>query len=100
MHLHFAFRGAGFTAALAILIFFLKIICPLQTGCLADPFILVLFSPLVLFETLHLSLSSSSEPYAILAFWTLVGFIVGFLVFVFFPKKHNSPLEQEEGRVV
>ena len=71
-----------FAASLTILIFFLKVICPLNTGCLVDPFLVVLFSPLVLFESLGLSslITDVNEPFIILAFWALVGFLVGYFV--------------------
>ena len=82
MHIRNALKGAGFSVALAVLIFFLKIICPVDTGCLADPFLVVLFSPLYLFNALGIEslILSAHEPFLILGFWALLGFIVGYLV--------------------
>jgi hypothetical protein len=85
-------KGALFLAALVVLIFFLKIICPLDTGCLADPFLVVLLSPLWLFANLHFYsiIDASTEPFAILGFWTVVGFIVGLLVTPWISKKKSD----------
>lgn len=87
-----ALKGAGFAAALVILVFFLKIICPLDTGCLADPFVLVIFSPLSLFGAVGLSpyVSTTNEPFIILAFWTMVGLIVGYLVHPLIQKENKD----------
>jgi len=83
-----ALQGALFASLLSILIFFLKIICPLDTGCFVDPFLLVLFSPLPLLSNLFLisHISISYEPFVILLFWTVVGFISGLLASQIFPK--------------
>jgi membrane associated rhomboid family serine protease len=89
-------KGAIFVAIFVVLVFFLKIICPIYSGCLVDPFLVVLFSPLWLFYSLHLTfVSTSTEPYAILGFWALIGFIIGALLSPFFERKKASLSERE-----
>ncbi len=90
----FALKGAGFFTALAVLIFFLKIICPLETGCLADPFLILLFLP---FQLLALTgvldfLPSSYEPFFLLGLWAFIGAIIGFLV-SYIPTEKKENLE-------
>jgi hypothetical protein len=76
-------KGLLFSAAFLILIFFLKVICPLEVGCLVDPFLLVVFKPLFWFENLF-EISSSeefslAEPLLVFSFWVIVGTVLGFL---------------------
>lgn len=87
-----------FSAALAVLIFFLKVICPLNTGCLVDPFLIILFSPLFLFEWVGVSqfVTTQSEPFFILGFWTLVGFLAGCLVHPLFSDPTIGAVEREQ----
>ncbi len=98
MYARNAIKGGSFTAALVVLIFFLKIICPLETGCLVDPFLVVMFSPLYIMKiTGVVSLvSAEREPFVILAFWILIGFFVGYLVTPFVSKRRhqNSSIEE------
>lgn len=83
-----AVQGGLFAGALSILIFFLKVICPINVGCLADPFLVVLFAPLKLVPLLGLgAVSYQSEPAVILLFWIIVGSILGYTL---------SPLFAEE----
>lgn len=80
-------------AALICLIFFLKVICPIEIGCLSDPFLLILFLPLSFLEK-AIFIPASYEPLTILAFWMLAGAITGFLV----PNhgKRKDPSESDE----
>jgi hypothetical protein len=71
-------QGAIFAVTLVILIFILKITCPLDIGCFADPFLIPLFSPLLIFEKLFGGLGSY-EPFSIIIFWTVIGGIFGLL---------------------
>jgi hypothetical protein len=70
-------QGALFAVAFALLIFFLKITCPIELGCFADPFLLPLLSPLIFVH--YLGPLGSFEPFFILLFWCLVGMLIGFL---------------------
>lgn len=90
-------KGAMFGGALAVLIFFLKIICPLNIGCLVDPFLVILFSPLYLFEYFGLSelVAAVNEPFLILGFWTVVGFLVGYLISPLFSDPVISAVERD-----
>jgi hypothetical protein len=86
-----ALKGAGFFTALAILIFFLKIICPLNSGCLADPFLVVLFLPFqfIAMTGILAFLPSQYEPFFILGIWALIGAIGG-MVFSYRKGKGES----------
>lgn len=72
-------KGTIFTSSLAVLIFFLKIICPLQTGCFADPFLIPMFSPLVILRFFKIS-AGAFEPFFILIFWAAAGGLAGFFI--------------------
>ncbi len=97
MSTHNGLKGGMFGAALAVLIFFLKIICPLTTGCLVDPFLVILFSPLYLFEWIGLSsfVTTVNEPFLILGFWACIGFLVGYLVSPLFSDPTISEIERD-----
>ncbi|TAL49450.1 hypothetical protein EPN83_00890 [Patescibacteria group bacterium] len=74
-------RGLLFATFFVAIIFFLKIICPLETGCLADPFLTPLFSPLFLLEGVFggPTILGLWEPLFIFVFWGLAGLLFGFL---------------------
>ncbi len=94
-----AIHGAIFVFALSILVFFLKVICPIDSGCLVDPFLLILFYPLSFLNTLGIVnlIPMSYEPFLILFFWTLSGFIVGWIIVKILPKDFFVEVEEEEG---
>ena len=96
MHILSALKGMIFTVALVILIFFLKVICPLDTGCLVDPFLYIVFSPLTLFQAVGLKeiINPAQEPFIILLFWAVFGSVVGALLTPFFMTKKQ---EKQEG---
>ena len=50
MKLPFWADGAVFGALLVPVALSLKMICPVRVGCFADPFLVVLFAPLVILE--------------------------------------------------
>lgn len=87
-------RGFLFTGGLLILIFFLKIICPINVGCFADPFLVPIFSPLLLVELFTEESSrevlGSLEPLFIFIFWLLVGSLFGFLYGQIFSSKKDE----------
>jgi len=74
-------KGAIFSAIFLLLIFFLKIVCPLNVGCFVDPFLVPIFSPLLLVEfvtgTKAYQTLGSYEPAFVLAFWVVIGAILG-----------------------
>jgi len=70
-------EGSIFAALLVILIFFLKVLCPVDIGCFADPFLIPLFSPLFILKIFSISLGSF-EPFFILFFWTVCGGLGGY----------------------
>lgn len=76
-HVPYWAQGIFFAFALIILIFFLKIICPIDVGCLADPFLVPLFSPLRITAFLGITDLGKWEPLFIFSFWSVVGFCVG-----------------------
>jgi hypothetical protein len=92
MHIYSALRGAVFAAFLVVLVFFLKIICPLDIGCLADPFLVILFSPVYLFKVTGISqfITVGEEAFLIVCFWTIVGFVGGYLIGPFFAQKKSQ----------
>lgn len=74
-------EGAIFGILFVPLMFILKIICPVDTGCFADPFLILIFSPLLLVETLF---GRSQIPYegeliVILIFWSIVSALAAHL---------------------
>ncbi len=74
-------EGALFGILFAPLIFFLKIICPTELGCFADPFFIPIFSPVFLtqyiFESGKIIVSAKTEILFIILFWGIVGGILG-----------------------
>ncbi|HEY4489700.1 MAG TPA: hypothetical protein VJC12_00390 [Candidatus Paceibacterota bacterium] len=74
--LPFFTKGIIFAASLSVLVFFLKVLCPLNLGCFADPFLIPLFSPLFVAENLFGNLGIF-EPFFILIFWSVVGGLAG-----------------------
>jgi hypothetical protein len=67
-------EGALFGILLIPLIFFLKVTCPLDVGCFADPFLIPLFSPLLIAEGIVGKgvLSFVQEIVFITIFWSCV----------------------------
>ncbi len=72
-------QGFFFSIAFILLIFFLKVICPIDLGCVVDPFLVPLFSPLKIVSFLHIAIPVQWEALCILMFWSLVGLCVGVL---------------------
>ncbi|OHA88310.1 MAG: hypothetical protein A2653_01040 [Candidatus Zambryskibacteria bacterium RIFCSPHIGHO2_01_FULL_43_25] len=73
-------QAAIFALVFVPLIFFLKVLCPISAGCLADPFLIVIFSPLFLFSFFPVVENSAvAEPLFIVLFWTLIAIILGYL---------------------
>ncbi len=74
-------EGVLFGILFAPLIFFLKIICPTELGCFADPFFIPIFSPIFLiqyiFEFNITTASVKTEILFIILFWGIVGGILG-----------------------
>jgi hypothetical protein len=66
--------GALFGVFLVPVVFFLKMICPLQTGCFADPFLVPIFSPLIIVEAFARErvISFQGEIFFITIFWGVV----------------------------
>lgn len=89
-------QGFLFACALIFLIFFLKVICPIDVGCLADPFLVPLFSPLKLLALFGIPELGQWEPLFIVTFWAVFAFFVG----LFFEKRKRKqvvmPSEDEE----
>ena len=65
--------GALFGTLFVPLIFLLKITCPLNIGCFADPFFLPVFSPLFILEKIFTNsegiVSAKFEIIFIIIFW-------------------------------
>jgi len=63
--------GMVFGALLVPVNLFLKIICPVRVGCFADPFLVALFSPLIILDLLFgdANITSSWEIMFLVAFW-------------------------------
>jgi hypothetical protein len=69
-------QGGMFAVALVLLIFILKITCPLNIGCFADPFLIPLFSPLLIIGG-KLGSLSAYEPFFVITFWAMIGALIG-----------------------
>ena len=72
-------QGVFFSIAFILLIFFLKVICPIDLGCVVDPFLVPLFSPLKILSFFNLVILEQWEALYILIFWAFVGLCVGFV---------------------
>lgn len=74
-------KGGIFFAVLLLLVFFLKILCPLDVGCFVDPFFVPIFSPLILVDFITGSSANevfgSFEPVFVFVFWIFVGVVLG-----------------------
>jgi hypothetical protein len=75
--------GALFGTLFVPLIFLLKITCPIDIGCFADPFFIPVFSPLFLLENFFTNSSSLASPkfeiFFIVLFWGVVGSLLAHL---------------------
>jgi hypothetical protein len=75
-------RGVFVSLAFLSVIFFLKIICPIDTGCFADPFVVIFFLPILFFEKVFglplVSLLGFYEPFLVILFWLCVGGVFGY----------------------
>lgn len=89
--------GALFGAFLVPVVFFLKIICPLQTGCFADPFLVPIFSPLIIVEAFSSSQTASfqEEIFFITVFWGLTFSLLANLWGKFSNRNKQANLEGE-----
>ncbi len=74
-------KGGIFFAVFLLLIFFLKIVCPLDIGCFVDPFLPPIFSPLLLIEFITDARAyetlGSLEPAFVFIFWVFIGGVLG-----------------------
>lgn len=86
--------GAIFGILFVPLSFFLKITCPIDFGCFIDPFLVPIFSPLILIESLFgsVNLAPKTELFFIACFWSLVCGLLAHLVMKIF--KSNEGVEQ------
>lgn len=68
-------EGALFMFFVVPLVFFLQIACPIDTGCLTDPFTIALFSPLMIFRSVDITSQQLGiwEPLLIFVFWIIIG---------------------------
>ncbi|MDB5253945.1 MAG: hypothetical protein JWL80_11 [Parcubacteria group bacterium] len=93
MRVPYAVQCALFAPSLVLLIFILKITCPVETGngCFVDPFISSVFFPLPSVYRLfgQIGLVATHEPLFILLYWTVVGFLVGVVIDVYKSRKEN-----------
>jgi len=72
MRLPYWADGGIFGLLLAPLVFFLKLFCPLNSGCFADPFLVAIFSPLFILEGVADGrLSARFEITFIVLFWAI-----------------------------
>lgn len=69
-------------AVVVPLVFFLKVTCPLSVGCLSDPFLMAVFSPLLIVKIFGVDSSSWGwyEALAILSFWIIIGALFWHLI--------------------
>lgn len=90
-------QGGIFGFFLIPLIFFLKITCPLYSGCLVDPFLVPLFSPLFLLEAFLGPdyASIKGEVMFITLFWALVASLVAHLFGNLMKKQMGEEGEEE-----
>ena len=81
MKVPYSIQGALFAPVFAILVFFLKLSCPAgQVGCFADLFLKPVFMPLPFIDQVlgsRYSFIQVHEPFVILIYWMLVGFVTG-----------------------
>jgi len=86
--------GGLFGIFLVPVVFILKIICPLKTGCLVDPFLVPIFSPLFLIEGIVGSgrVSSAGEIFFIMFFWGLVWALIAHLAGSLIKKRENKEI--------
>ena len=72
-----------------VIIFVLKVTCPVQLGCFADPFLVPILSPLVILKTISVDLGAL-EPLYVLIFWSLIGAIFGYFYSSIFSGRFDS----------
>jgi len=76
-------KGLIFSFVFVVLIFILKVLCPINLGCLADPFLLIIFSPLTVLDLFSINLGRF-EPLYIILFWSILGAFLGSIYSKFF----------------
>jgi hypothetical protein len=77
MKVPYAVRGGLFMCGLILIIFVLKVTCPVSIGCFADPFLVPILSPLLMLKVFGFSLGNF-EPLYIILFWTIIGILFGY----------------------
>ncbi len=88
MSVPFSIRLAFFTVALLVLSFILKAFCPIEEGCLTDPFVSFFLEPLFFLENSGRAfLDVQYEVLFLLCFWFLVGALLGSILDLAQPKK-------------
>jgi hypothetical protein len=93
--------GGMFGALMVPLIFFLKVMCPLNTGCFADPFVVVMFSPLVVLESFVTGPISSAQVgiLFITIFWGVIGALSAHLLSAILNRQNKKfSFDEERGR--
>ncbi|HEY9586265.1 MAG TPA: hypothetical protein VJJ27_01325, partial [Candidatus Paceibacterota bacterium] len=77
-------RLAVFFDALLVLSFFLKFICPLDSGCFTDPLVKFFFRPLFFVGSRKwFVFSSTQEIFFLLIFWFVAGALLGLIIDAF-----------------
>ncbi len=75
------FRLPFFFDALLALSFGLKYICPIDIGCVSDPFVKIFFEPLFFVEKREWFIfTPAKEVVFLLLIWFVVGFLLGGII--------------------
>jgi len=81
MRLPYSVQGLLFAPALLVLVFFLRLTCPVSTNeaCFSDYFSVPAFMPLAFAEkVMRVTMGSMFYEIAfVMIYWTLIGFLVG-----------------------
>lgn len=84
MRIPYSIQCALFAPALLLLIFVLKISCPVETGegCFADIFLPAAFFPLAfVYQAFgELAYLAENEVWVMLVYWTVVGALLGLIL--------------------
>lgn len=72
-------QSAIFAVLFLPLVFLLKIYCPTGSGCIADPFLIIIFSPLLIYNFVVPEGNYTAEIVYLFVFWAIVASLFGYL---------------------
>ena len=94
MRIPYSIKGALFGPALLAIVIILKMFClgPASSGCFVDYVAVPIFLPLILvYKVIGIGSLMINEFLLVLLYWSVVGFLVGFMTDLYMHRSRYSP---------